>query len=131
MKKWFILLPVFLLTIISYTGCSSSVGTQITFRNLASNAVYVNFRASIITVPAGQTVVVKDIPKGTFDYSTTYEIPATATSSSADGDVAGTFTITQAGNKYLVIYSSTFIDGAYSLYATLSTNQDLTSPTGP
>ncbi len=131
MKKWFILLPVFLLTIISYTGCSSSVGTQITFKNLASNAVFVNFRANIITVPSGQTVVVKDIPKGTFNYSTTYEIPANATNSTAEGDVSGAFTITQAGTKILVLYSSTFADGTYNLFATSSTNQDQTSPTGP
>lgn len=131
MKKWFILSPVFLLTIISYTGCSSTVGTQITFRNLASNAVFVNFRANIITVPSGQTVVIKDVPKGAFNYSTTYEVPSNATSSSSEGDVSGTFTIIQAGTKILVLYSSTYVDGTYTLFATSSTNEDQTSPTGP
>jgi hypothetical protein len=134
MKKWFFLTPLFLLTIFSYTGCTSSVGTQITFRNLASNAVYVNFRANVITVPAGQTVLIKDVPKGMFDYNTTYEVPANSTASAAQGDVSGTVTIAGAGTKILILYSSTFVDGTYTIYATYSTNEDqsvVTSPTGP
>lgn len=109
-------------------GCASNVGNKITFQNVASNKVYINFRASVIEVNPGATTVLTELPKGTYAYETTYEVPAGATSYRAEGAVSGEFTL-KAGTKILVIYSSSFSDGVYILGASVSTSDDL-SDTG-
>lgn len=123
-----------LLLTISFVGlnCSSSLENSITFQNLASNRIFINFRGELITVEAGETKIVKEIPKGLFTYSTTYEIPAGAKGSAASGDVSGEMNIL-AGTKILIVYSSTYIDGTYSLFATFSSSDDQSqiTPTTP
>ena len=109
-------------------GCSSNVENKITLQNLASNKIYVNFRASVIEVDAGKTTVISEIPKGTYTYETTYEIPAGTISSKSEGEVSGELTL-KAGTKVLIVYSSTFSDGLYTLGATMTTSDDL-SDTG-
>jgi hypothetical protein len=135
MKK--ILTTISILTIFMsfLSGCTSTVDNKITFQNFASNKIYVNFRASLITVEAGKSVEITEIQKGTYSYSTTYEVPSGTTSSSAEGDVTGEVNIV-AGTKILVVYSSTFIQGLYTLSATKTTSDDLSSggdtdPIGP
>ena len=118
---------LFLLSIM--TGCSSNVGNKITLRNLASNKIYLNFRASIIEVEAGATTVITEIPKGTFAYETTFEIPAGTTSYTTSGDVSGELTL-NAGTEVLIVYSSTFSDGLYTLGATITTSEDLSGTGG-
>ncbi|MBK7379462.1 MAG: hypothetical protein IPJ03_10725 [Ignavibacteriales bacterium] len=124
---------VFLL-ILGFVGldCSSSLENSITFQNLASNRIFINFRGELITVEAGETKIVKEIPKGLFTYSTTYEIPAGAQGSSTIGDVSGEMNIF-AGTKILIVYSSTYLAGTYTLYATLSSSDDQSqiTPTTP
>ena len=122
MKKVLLIISSVLLLLMAY-ACQPSDATEFTFRNIASNAVYVNFRAELITVQAGETVVLKDVPRGTFAYETTYQIPEGATSSTTVGPVSGTVEF-QAGTKALIIYSSTFIEGTYTIGATLTTNND-------
>ena len=109
-------------------GCASNVENKITFRNIASNKVYINFRASIIEVNAGATTVLTELPKGTYAYETTYEVPAGATSYKTEGAVSGQFTL-KAGTKILVVYSSSYSDGVYTLGASVTTSDDL-SDTG-
>jgi len=120
--------------IIGFVGlnCSSSLENSITFQNLASNRIFINFRGELITVEAGETKIVKEIPKGLFTYSTTYEIPAGAQGSSTSGDVSGEMNIL-AGTKILIVYSSTYIDGNYTLFATFSSSDDQSqiTPTTP
>lgn len=113
-------------------NCSGSLENSITFENLATNRIFINFRGELITVEAGETKIVKEIPKGLFTYSTTYEIPAGAKGSSTSGVVSGSVNII-AGTKILIVYSSTYIDGAYTLFATLSSSDDQTelTPTAP
>ena len=116
-------------------GCSDTVGTKITFQNFASNKVFVSFRASLITVNAGESVELTDTPRGTYAYATTYELPFGASSSSAEGDVSGTVSL-WAGTRILIMYASAFIDGAYLISATKTTTEDLSGeggidPVGP
>ena len=134
MKKWFILLPLFFLTILGYTGCTDSINSQVVLDNKAAAPVFVNFRADEYAVPSGQTLVIKDVPKGAFDYSTTYQLPAGITQASADGAMAGTVTISESGARVLIIYASIVDSTTYKISATYTTNQDnntLTGPTGP
>ena len=118
---------LFLMSIL--TGCTSNVGNKITLRNLASNKIYLNFRASVIEVNAGATSVISEIPKGTFTYETTFEIPAGTVSYKTEGEVSGELTL-KAGTEVLIIYSSTFSDGLYTLGATLTTSEDLSDTGG-
>ncbi len=130
MKQFFLFLLIFASIIVIFNGCSSSIDNNINFKNKADGDIFVNFRGEEITIPAGQTVTVKEIPKGTYSYSTTFEIPAGATSSSSTGDVTGSIDI-KAGTKVLVIYSSTLISGQYTLYATLSNSDDENADQNP
>jgi len=115
-------------------GCSSKVNNSIELRNLAIGELHFNFRGEVITVPGApsgheQVVTLRELPKGVFEYSTTYAIPGNAISSSAVGDLTGTVKIA-AGTKILILYSSTFINGEYKIYATLSTNESLEEDDG-
>lgn len=121
-----------LLVTLLLSGCSSSINNSITFKNLASGDVYINFRGGLITVPAGETSSITDIPNGTYDYSTTYSAPAGVLSSSTVGNTMGNLVI-KAGTKILFVYSSTLQTGAYVLFVTISNsdNQSSTNVTGP
>jgi len=120
---------------VTFLSCSDSVNNSVTFQNLASNNVYVNFRGSKVDVPSGSIVTLKDIDKGEFQYETIYEIPAGATSSSVEGEGTGTI-IMDAGTKVLVLYTSTFVESAYTLFISITTSEDQTegilpNPIGP
>jgi hypothetical protein len=132
MKKLLIFSSLALL-LLSGLGCESKVNNSIELRNLTSGDLYFNFRGDVIRVPAATTreqiVTLKELPRGVFEYSTTYEIPANATSSSAEGAVSGTVEI-NAGTKVLILYSSTFIEGVYRIYASISTNEPITDDQG-
>ena len=110
---------------VGFLSCSDTVDNSVTFQNIASNNVYVNFRGSRVEVPSGSTVTLTEIDKGEFEYETIYEIPAGTTSSSVEGEGAGTI-IMDAGIKVLFIYTSTFIENAYTLYVSVTTSEDQT-----
>jgi hypothetical protein len=116
-------------------NCSEGVDNSITFQNMASGDVFVNFRGSKVDVPSGSTVVLEDIDRGEFQYETIYQIPSGTTNSSVEGEGAGTI-IMDAGINVLVIYTSTFVDGTYTLYVSVTTSEDQTveedpNPIGP
>jgi hypothetical protein len=126
-------LPLFvciILTFIFINGCSGKVNNSVTFKNLALGTVYVNFRGEAIIVTPGNSIVVQEIPKGSYNYATTFSIPAGAIGGSTQGDVKGTLIIT-AGTKITILYSSTLINGAYILFATISSSDDQGATTGP
>jgi hypothetical protein len=126
-------LPLFIsiiLTFICINGCSEKVNNSVSFKNLAQGTVYVNFRGTAITVTPGNSAIVQEIPKGTYNYATTYEIPAGAIGGSAQGDIKGNLVIS-AGTKITVLYSSTLINSAYILYATISSSDDQGTTTSP
>ncbi len=134
MKPKFVFFISLLFLALLNISCSSSVENWIKFQNMASNDVYVNFRANLIQVKSGDTVILSEIAKGTYDYETIYEIPAGATTSGTQGETAGEFVI-KAGTKVLVVYTSTFIEGNYTLYASVTTSEDIDdtdpNPIGP
>lgn len=120
-----IIFSFLILLSVGFLSCSDTVDNSITFQNMASNNVYVNFRGSRVEVPNGSTVTLKEIDKGEFEYETIYEIPAGTTGSSVEGEGAGTI-IMDAGIKVLVLYTSTFIEGEYTLYVSVTTSADQT-----
>ena len=121
--KRIITFSAIIITVIFLGGCSSSVNNSLTFKNQAAGNLYINFRAKVITVPAGKTISVNDIPQGTYDYKTTYELPAGTTTSTVTGDVDGTVVV-NAGTKILVYFTSSISGTQYSLSASMTTNQD-------
>jgi hypothetical protein len=126
-------LPLVICIVFSFlliNGCSAKINNSATFQNLSAGTFYVNFRGSAVTVTSGGSSSIQEIQKGTYSYSTTYEIPSGTISQSTQGDVKGNITM-NAGTKILIIYSSTLINGAYTLYATLSSSDSQTTVTGP
>jgi hypothetical protein len=134
MKKISVLFLVAVASFFLFTSCSSTVDNSLKIQNFASNDVYLNFRASLIQVRSGETVELKELPKGTYNYETIYEIPSGASGSSTEGEAAGELEI-KAGTKILVVYSSTFIDNSYTLFASVTSSDDMTeidpNPIGP
>ena len=135
MKKILTIIAFLAISLSFLSGCSETVGTKVTLQNFASNKVFVNFRASLITVDAGNSVDITDTPKGTYSYETTYQLPPGTTSSSAEGDVSGVIELS-AGTRVLIVYGSTFVDGTYIINATITTSDDLSGggiidPIGP
>ena len=135
MKKILIISTFLAISLSFLSGCSETVGTKITLQNFASNKVFVNFRASLITVDAGKSVDITDTPKGTYEYETTYQLPPGTTSSEAEGEVFGEIELS-AETRVLIVYSSSFVNGIYLLNATKTTSDDLSGgfdidPVGP
>ncbi len=129
MKKWLIILPVFLFGVLLLQSCNAKVENNFTFKNNALTAMYVNFRGNIITVPAGKTIEVKEIPQGTYDYVSTFDIPAGATSSSSSGDMTGQVLI-NASTKITILYTSTYSGSVYTVTAN-KTSSDNQNPDNP
>jgi len=123
MKKLSILLLFAVSAFLLLTSCSSTVENSLKIQNLASNDIYLNFRASLIQVKSGEVVELKELPKGTYDYETIYEIPSGATGSSTEGEASGELVV-RAGTKILVVYTSTFIDNNYVLFASVTSSDD-------
>ena len=134
MKKYISLLSVLFLFVFIFASCDSDLENKFTFKNYSAGQVLINFRGSLHTVDAGATYTIQEVPKGTYSYVTTYQVPAGTESSSAIGAVEGTV-IFKASTRVLVVYSSTFVEGAYTIYATISSTDDLSSDddnsTGP
>jgi len=134
MKQIFIYLS-FLLISFTLVSCDVATENSITFQNIASNGVFVNFRGEKIDVPAGSTVKLTKVFKGDYTYETVYEVPANASSSEASENLSGTLTI-RAGTKILIIYSSVFDQAnVYYIYASVSSSDDqsyeIINPIGP
>jgi len=134
MKKTIILFAIISLSVITLISCSNTAGNKLTFNNLASNAVYVNFRAELIPVAPGEEVSLIDVDLGTYAYETTFELPAGAVSGQAEGDVSGELEL-RAGTNILIVYSSAILSDVYILSASMTTSDDLSDddidPIGP
>jgi len=134
MKKNKILIPILIVFALFLSSCESSLNNTFTFRNLSAGELYINFRADIYDVPVGKTVTIKDVPKGSYSFFTTLaDVPGTK-STATQGDVEGTVIFKQS-TQVLVLYSYTLsADSAYTLYATLTSSDDLSTdenPVGP
>ena len=129
MKKQITITAVLFLFILVLAGCNNDLENKFTFQNHSLGKVLVNFRGQLYSVDAGATFTIADIPQGTYTYSTTYQLPQGTTSSTTEGDVSGSVVFV-ASTRILVVYSSTFYEGAYVLYATISNSDDQTVDTG-
>ncbi|MFA6980437.1 MAG: hypothetical protein WC209_14035 [Ignavibacteriaceae bacterium] len=96
--------------------------------------MYVNFMGETFTIVPNGSKTVRNIPKGTYNYSTTYDIPSGITSVSLNGAVSGPV-VMSADTKITVLYSSS-IQGSgeqknYIINASISSNDKVVTPTGP
>ncbi len=113
------------------SGCSGKVNNAINIKNISGGTIVFNFRGSVVTVISGSSASITEIPKGIYNYSTTALAPPGAlTPPTLQGDYKGTLTI-NAGTKIAVVYSSTLLNGTYSVFATISSSDSQTSTTGP
>lgn len=109
-------------------GCANK--NRITIYNCAQEEIMFNFRADVHSVQGGgRTVVIDDIPDGTYTFGTTYEVPAGASSFEADKSCSGTLTFSNRKTKIHFTYSSVFTEGKYTLGA-VWTSTDITSGAG-
>ncbi len=125
MKKHLIVLFTFaVIALITLNSCEPFIQNKIVTKNQAAAGVILNLRGQSYKISAGETLVLSDFKKGTFDYSTTYEIPAGITSSSVTGDVTGEMKLL-AGTQILLVYTSIVDSTKYTLYGSLSTSDDV------
>jgi hypothetical protein len=126
-------LPLFLCVIFTFiflNGCSGKVNNAVTFINKAQGTILVNFRGEAITIAPDNSVTVQEIPKGTYGYDTNISLPPGALGGTEQGAYKGSLILT-AGTKISVLYTSTLINGAYILFATISSSDNQVTPTGP
>ena len=126
MKKY---LPVLVL-LIALWGCSND--NKLTIKNIGDEPIYINFRASIDSVYPGGSFPVTDIPNGTYEYNTTYRIPPGVTSASMSGEAgSGQLFFEKKDTQILLLYSSTLLNGAYTVYVNKSSSEPVStaSPT--
>jgi hypothetical protein len=129
LKKQTVVTAALFLFALILTNCNSDINNKFTIKNYAAGQVSINFRGDLYPVNPGATFSITDIPKGTYTYATTYALPIGTTGSSAEGDVTGSVVFV-ASTRILVVYSSTFKDSTYTLYATISNSDDQTADTG-
>jgi len=134
MKQKFLYL-LFTITSISFLSCSDGPINKITFQNLADGDVYVNFKGSQIEVLSQSTVELEDIDKGEYEYETIFTLPYGTTDFSSEGEMSGSF-ILKAGTKIIVTYTSVSNEGTYTIYASVTSSNDLSEeilpdPIGP
>jgi len=123
MKQKIIYLLLLILSI-GLLSCSDGPINKITIQNLADGDVYLNFRGSQIEILSQSTVVLQDINKGEYEYETVFSLPYGITDFGSQGDMTGTFVL-RAGTKISVIYSSVTDEGKYTIYASVTTSDDL------
>ncbi|PIW68943.1 MAG: hypothetical protein COW08_09875 [Ignavibacteriales bacterium CG12_big_fil_rev_8_21_14_0_65_30_8] len=129
-NKYLYLILIFYILVISSQGCKTKVDNRVTFNNLSTTDLIINFRGEAITVSVGQKADITEIQQGTYSYATSFNLPIGATSSTTFGDVTGSVLI-KADTKVNVIYTSTIKDGIFTLSATLTTSEDQSTPTSP
>lgn len=125
MKQIVIYLTLITLSV-GLLSCSDGPINTIRVENWADENVHLNFKGSLTDVPAlppGEGIELTNIMKGEYEYETIFDVPIDATSFEASESCAGTL-ILNAGTKVLIIYVSTFIDGKYSISASITTSDD-------
>ncbi|HMD68304.1 MAG TPA: hypothetical protein VKF42_05435 [Chitinivibrionales bacterium] len=100
----------------SLIGCSNN--NKITIVNDAQAPIYFNFRANETTVASGASMTIKNIPNGTYSYNTSFELPDNqVTSTTISGNAgAGSLRFSQENTNQLLIFSSTYLTGVYTVY---------------
>jgi len=86
-------------------GCS---GNEVTIRNESQTTVQFQFRGEIHHLVSGDSSTIGDIPNGTFDYSTIYEVPEGVLPGSVTtkGDLGGAMSFYNWDTKFSLAYAS-------------------------
>ena len=122
-------LAMVLLVILTFIGCLDD--NRAIFVNTTSARVIVNMRGELISVPTGRTVARTDLPRGTYEYSTTVGIPAGAKSVNLKEDLGGQLTF-KGNTRTTVVYSAFWEDSTYVVGATISSSDPTTvGPVSP
>ncbi|MCZ7609609.1 MAG: hypothetical protein M5U17_05530 [Ignavibacterium sp.] len=123
-KQIVILLSIVVLSVISFTSCEPFLVNKIIVRNLAADEVQINLRAKTYIIPSGETLVLNDLKKGTFQYNSTYSIPAGVTETETEGEFEGEVVL-NAGTEILFIYRSSLLDNKYKIYIYKTSSDDV------
>ena len=130
MRKRYFIYSIILSVFFVIAGCKTSIDNSFRINNLAAAKVIVNFRAQAITVTPGGSAVIKEIPQGTYDYTTIYAIPAGAKGSGGAG-LSGQVVI-NPGTRILLIYTSVYdTSGLYTISATMTSSDNQATTTSP
>lgn len=125
MKKQLVsLFTLVAIVLITFTSCEPFIENKITAKNIAAAGVILNLRGQEYNIPAGETLVLSDFKKGTFAYSTVYQIPFGVTTATTSGAVSGQMNLL-AGTEVLLVYSSVVDSAKYTLYGTLTSSDDI------
>ena len=123
-KQLVVLFTLVAIALITFTSCEPLIENKITIKNQAAAGVVLNLRGQNYNIAAGETIVLNDFKKGTFEYETLYSVPAGAIEFAAEGDVSGEIVL-NAGTEVLIIYTSTFLDETYTIYGSMTTSDDV------
>jgi len=123
-KQLIILFTLVAISLITFTSCEPFIKNKITLRNLAAAEVKLNIRGQLYSVNAGQSLVLGDFKKGTFEYESIYSLPLGATEFSAVGDCSGEMLL-NAGTEILLVYTSVLTDSQYTIYGSMTSSDDV------
>ena len=122
-KQIIILFTLVTISVISFTSCEPFIENKITAINNADYNVTLTLRGKSYPIPTGESLILNDFKKGSFEYSTVYVVPNGLTPA-AEGDVAGTFVL-NAGTELLLVYTSITDASSYTIYGVLSSSDDV------
>lgn len=121
MKKQLLLFSVLAGMLFSLMSCEPFIENQVKVQNDSASNVSFILAGKTYDILPGESYVVSDLNKGTFQYTTIYTIPSGITSSNTDGDVAGEM-VFHAGTEFLLVYTSVTEGESYTLFGTLSSS---------
>jgi hypothetical protein len=125
MKKQLVLLfTLIAISLITFISCEPFIVNKITAKNSAAGGVELTLRGKTYDIPPGETLILNDFTKGTFAYSTVYEIPFGISEASTVGAVSGEMKLL-AGTEISLVYTSVVDSAKYTLYGVLSSSDDV------
>ena len=127
-KNLIIFFSLFIISLISFTSCEPFIENKITIKNEADGTVWLNLKAKLHEIAPGDVLVLNDFDRGEYEFETIYEVPFGVTSSSTEGEVAGTMNLI-GGTEIFLIYTSTVsVSGSnstYTLFGSMTSSDDV------
>ncbi len=129
------LLSLLVLLCVSFLSCSDSFDSnKFTIDNRSGGELKINFRAEEITIQNGRKAILDNITKGRYEYETVFQVPGNL-KYKTEGPVSGEVTFNVGTNALLIFYHN-INDSLYTIFATLTTNDNLNgsgigNPLGP
>jgi hypothetical protein len=112
------------------SNCSKT--NEVRIVNSASESIYFNFRAEVYPLASGQQILLEDIPNGTYDYNTTFGLPAGITKMEAQGDASGgTLSFSYGQTAFYLLYSSVTDSSKYMVYVNKTSSDNKNNVTEP